>query len=378
MKFRIPAVAASLVLLVAACGNDDDATSSTSSTSSAESTTMLQACPETLVFQTDWFPQAEHGGLYHLMGDDFSTSKDTGATVGSFVVDGVDTGRRIEIRAGGPYLQSPVVTEMYQDDAITLGYVGTDVAVSRYADAPTIAVFNALNVNPQVVLWNADDHPEARTLAEVSEVVDSIYVFGEPTWMRYFIDQGLVDESIVDSNYQGNLVLATENVAHQGFLTSEPYKYETLDSGAIRTNHVLIHDLGWNSYAQNLAVRADRLEELGGCLTDLVPILQQAQIDYIASPDRANSIIVAAVETLDSYWTQSVDGTAASVKAQRDFGIIGNGDTPTFGDLEDARVSDFLGKIIPIVRERGIDVPDLEPRDVATNEFLDPSITFPG
>lgn len=373
--FRIPAVAGSLVLLMAACGTDDDATSSTTP---AESATMLEACPQTVVFQTDWFPQAEHGGLYHLMGDDASTSKDTGATVGTLVVGGVDTGRTIEIRAGGPYLQSPVVTEMYQDDAITLGYVGTDVAVARHADAPTIAVFNALNVNPQVVLWNADEHPEAKTLAEVSEVVDSIYVFGEPTWMRYFINQGIVDESIVDSNYQGNLVLATENVAHQGFLTSEPYKYETLDSGAIRTNHVLIHDLGWNSYAQNLAVRADRLDELSDCLTDLVPILQQAQIDYIASPERANSIIVSAVETLDSYWTQSVEGTAASVQAQRDFGIIGNGDTPTFGDLEDARVNDFLGKIIPIVRERGIDVPDLEPGDVATNEFLDPSITYPG
>jgi hypothetical protein len=375
VKFRIPAVVGSLVLLVAACGTDDGAPSSTAP---VETTTILEACPETVVFQTDWFPQAEHGGLYHLMGDDFSTSKDTGATVGTFVVDGVDTGQRIEIRAGGPYLQSPVVTEMYQDDAITLGYVGTDVAVTRHSDAPTIAVFNALNVNPQVVLWNADEHPDAKTLDEVSEVVDSIYVFGEPTWMRYFINQGLVDESIVDSNYQGNLVLATENVAHQGFLTSEPYKYETLDSGAIRTNHVLIHDLGWNSYAQNLAVRADRLEELSDCLTDLVPILQQAQIDYIESPERANSIIVAAVETLDSYWTQSAEGTAASVQAQRDFGIIGNGDTPIFGDLEDARVSDFLGKIIPIVRERGIEVPDLDPGDVATNEFLDPSITYPG
>ena len=375
MKFRLPAVAA-FTLLVAACGSNDDAT--TPSTTPAATSALLEAFPETLVFQTVWFPQAEHGGLYHLMGDDHATSKDTGATVGAMIVDGVDTGRRIEIRAGGPYLQSPVVTQMYQDDSILLGYVGTDVAVSRYADAPTIAVFNALNVNPQVVLWNADEHPGIQTLADVSEVVDAIYVFGEPTWMRYFIDQGLVDESIVDSNYQGNLVLATENVAHQGFLTSEPYKYETLESGSIRTDHVLIHDLGWNSYAQNLAVRADRLEELRACLTDLVPILQQAQIDYIAAPDRANAVIVAAVETLDSYWTQSADLTAASVQAQREYGIIGNGDTPTFGDLEDSRVSDFLGKIIPIVRERGIDVPDLQPSDVATNEFLDPSITYPG
>ena len=368
------ALSAITAILLIGCGTDSATPETT--TVAADADAPLAACPETVVFQTDWFPQAEHGGLYHLMGDDFITSKETGSTVGSLVVDGVPTDRRIEIRAGGPYLQSPVVTEMYQDDSITLGYVGTDVAVSRFSDAPTLAVFNALTINPQVVLWNADDHPEATTLAEVADAVRAIYVFGEPTWMRYFINQGLVDESQVDSNYQGNLVLATEDVAHQGFLTSEPYKYATLDSGAIRTNHVLIHDMGWNSYAQNLAVRSDRLEELRPCLEDLVPVLQQAQLDYIASPDRANEIIVAAVATLDSYWTQTLEDTNASVQAQREFGIIGNGDTATFGDLEDARVRDFLSKIIPIVRERGIDVPDLEPTDVATNEFLDPSITY--
>jgi len=372
VKIRL-LVSLSAALGIAACGTDSAAPISTDSIAPPAA---LTACPDTIVFQTDWFPQAEHGGLYHLMGSDFVTSKDTGATTGTLVIDDIDTGRRIEIRAGGPYLQSPVVTEMYQDDAILMGYVGTDVAVSRFADAPTIAVFNALNVNPQVVLWNADDHPDATTLSEVAEKVDGIYVFGEPTWMRYFINQGVVDESKVDSNYQGNLVLATENVAHQGFLTSEPFKYTNLDSGAITTNHILIHDMGWNSYAQNLAVRADRLDSLRPCLDELVPVLQQAQLDYIASPQRANEVIVEAVATLDSYWTQSLADTAASAQAQRDFGIIGNGETAVFGDLEDERLTDFLGKIIPIVRERGIDVPDLIASDIATNEFLDTSITY--
>jgi len=363
-----------LPLALAACGGD--ATTAPTITMDSTSTPTLTACPETIVFQSDWFPQAEHGGLYQLMGQDYSTSKDSGATVGALEINGTDTGRRIEIRAGGPYLQSPVVTEMYVDDSITMGYVGTDVAVTRYVDAPTIAVFNALNINPQVVLWNADEHPEVSTIAEAAEVVESIYVFGEPAWMRYFINQGIVDPNKVDSGYQGNPLLATDNVAHQGFITSEPYKYANLDSGPITTQQVLIHDLGWNSYAQNLAVRSDRLEDLRPCLEELVPVLQQAQIDYVKDPERANEIIVSAVAALDSYWTQTPESTTASVIAQKEYGIIGNGDTPTFGDLETDRIQDFLGKIIPIARERGIDVPDLSPSDVATNEFLDPTITY--
>lgn len=33
---------------------------------------------------------------------------------------GEDLGVQIEIRAGGPFIQSPVVTEMYQDDSILM------------------------------------------------------------------------------------------------------------------------------------------------------------------------------------------------------------------------------------------------------------------
>jgi hypothetical protein len=336
------------------------------------------SCPPRIVIQTDWFPQAEHGGIYELLGDDASTDKDTGATLGSLVVRGELTGLELEIRAGGPFLQSPVVTEMYTDDDIMFGYVGSDVAVSRFADAPTVAVFNALNINPQVLLWDADKHPAGATLEQVAEVVSAIYVFGEPSWVRHLEDEGIIDETKVDSGYQGNPLLATEDVVHQGFVTSEPYTYANLETGSIATGHVLIHDLGWTNYPQNLAVRADRLDNLRPCLQALVPILQQAQLDYIANPDRTNARIVAAVKSLDSWWTQSIGSTNDSVNQQVNLGIIGNGSTPTFGDLEADRLNDFIALLLPILREQGIDAPDVTASDISTNEFLDPAITSAG
>ena len=376
----VSAIAVGISLsLLGACGNSEPAATDTSAAAAPTTgVSLADVCPATIVVQTDWFPESEHGGLYQLMGDDATASKDSGAVVGSLVVNGQSTGVNLEIRAGGPFLESPVVTEMYQDNAITFGYVGTDVAITRYTDAPTLAVFNALNINPQVLLWDATKHPGANTIADAAKTIKSFYVYGDPAWMRYFEAQGLIQKDQVDSNYKGNLLLSTEDAAHQGFATSEPYKYANLESGAITTGYQLIHDAGWNSYAQNLAIRKDRLEELRPCLENIVPIFQQAQLDYIADPTRANAIILTTVAAYDSWWTQSDGDVANGAGSQKEMGIVGNGDTQTFGDLEEARVNDFIAKATPILREQGLEIADITASDITDNAFLDSSITYQG
>jgi hypothetical protein len=373
-------ISAIIALTLAACSSSDSAPSDISVTGTtqliASDVSLVDVCPAKVVIQTDWFPESEHGGLYELMGADYAASKDTGAVVGSLIVHGVDTGVDLEIRAGGPFLQIPVVTEMYQDDAIMFGYVGTDVGIKTFKDTPTLAVFSALNKNPQVILWDASKHPNAKSIADIAKEVSTVYVFGDQSFMRYFVSIGAISNSQIDTNYQGNLLLATEDAAHQGFVTSEPYKYSVLDTGPITTGYELIHDAGWTGYSQSLAIRKDRLEEFRPCLTKFVPIMQQAELDYIAAPERANAIIIATTKAYDSFWTQSEGDTSNGAKSQKDLDIIGNGDTPTFGDFEAARVADFIARALPIFREQGLDVVDVTPADLTTNEFLDPTITY--
>lgn len=373
-------LSAIVALTLAACSSSDSVSSDTSVTESTLSTiselSLVDDCPAKVVFQTDWFPESEHGGLYELMGADYAASKDTGAVVGALTVHGIDMGVDLEIRAGGPFLQIPVVTQMYQDDAIMFGYVGTDVGIKTFKDTPTLAVFSALNINPQVILWNAEKHPNAKTIADIGKDISTVYVFGDQSFMRYFVSIGAVTNDQIDTNYQGNLLLATEDAAHQGFVTSEPYKYSVLDTGPITTGYQLIHDAGWTGYSQSLAIRKDRLEEFRPCLAKIVPIMQQAEIDYIAAPERANAIIIATTKTYDSFWTQSEGDTSNGAKSQKDLDIIGNGDTPTFGDFEEGRVADFIAKALPIFREQGLDVVDVTVADLTTNEFLDQTITY--
>ena len=356
-------------ILVAGCSNAEP--------TSQRAGSLADVCSPTVAIQTDWYPQAEHGGIYELLGSDYVVDATAGTTTGPLVVNGVDSGVDLQIRAGGPFIESPVVTEMFLDNTIMFGYVGTDVAISRYAEAPTLAVFNALTINPQIILWNADKHPQVSTIAEIAGAVAAVSVFGDRPYMRYLVAQGVVPPEKVDTNYKGNLLLATDNIAHQGFATSEPYRYRTLESGAITTAYQLVHDAGWTSYPQNLAINKLRLEELRPCLAALVPILQQAQINFVDNPERTIATIVDVVTQLNTSWSQTPELARYAVDTMQQLDLVGNGTTPTFGDFESPRIDDFIALATPILREQGLTIPDIQASDLATNEFLDTAITQP-
>ena len=383
-RLVIRGIAASLVVALAACSSTtSETTIDTESDAIAETSTvgnpldLADVCASPVVVQTDWYPQAEHGGVYELLGDDYTVDAQNGSTTGSLVFQGTDTGVDLEIRAGGPFIESPVVTELFLDDAITFGFVGSDVALSRYGEAPTLAVFNALVINPQIILWNASKHPAVSTIAEIAKEVSAVSVFGDRPYMRYLVSQGVVASDKVDTNYKGSLMLATDDIAHQGFATSEPFRYANLESGAIDTAYQLVHDAGWTSYPQNLAINKLRLEALRPCLAKLVPMMQQAQIDFVTSPDRTVATILDVVTQLDTTWSQSAELANYAVATMKQLGIVGNGDTPTFGDFESPRLDDFITRAVPILREQGLAIPELAARDIATNEFLNPDISLP-
>ena len=374
-------IAITAAVLIAGCASESSLSNSTSSTSTpatlVESTRLDDVCDSTVAVQTDWFPQAEHGGLYELLGGEYTVDAVAGTTTGPLTFRGAATGVNLQIRAGGPFLNSPVVTEMFLDDSITLGYVGTDVAISRYAETPTLAVFNALAVNPQVILWNKALHPTAATISDIAKEVEAVSVYSFGPYVQYLVNAGIIDAKKVDANYKGDFALATRDIAHQGFATSEPYRYRTLESGAINTAYQLVHDAGWTSYPQNLAINKLRLEELRPCLTALVPIMQQAQIDFVGDPERTIATIVDVVTQLNTTWSQTPELARYAVDTMNQLGIIGNGTTTTFGDFESPRIDDFIALATPILREQGLTIPDVQASDLATNEFLDSAITQP-
>src|SRR5262249_51701557 len=66
---RFAAVLAALALTVTGCSNSSSSTEGQSATRTAEAAESLKGiCPDPVVIQSSWWPEAEHGGYYQLLG----------------------------------------------------------------------------------------------------------------------------------------------------------------------------------------------------------------------------------------------------------------------------------------------------------------------
>ena len=81
---------------------------------------------------------------------------DAKSVTGPLVAQGVDTGVKVEVRAGGPNTGfQPIPALMYVDDKITFGAVNTDDAIVQAAkQLPTVAVASQMTVSPQILMWD--------------------------------------------------------------------------------------------------------------------------------------------------------------------------------------------------------------------------------
>ena len=78
---------------------------------------LADVCPNPLIIQTDWNPEAEHGATYELVGEGYEVDADAKRVTGPLIASGgAETGIDIEIRIGGPAIGFQQVTaQMYQD-----------------------------------------------------------------------------------------------------------------------------------------------------------------------------------------------------------------------------------------------------------------------
>jgi len=338
-----------------------------------------EVCPNPVVIQTDWFPEAEHGALYQMVGDDYTVDTDSKVVRGSLVASGQDTGIDVEVRTGGPAIgfQQPI-QQMYVETDILLGYVSTNEAVFGAEDTPTLSVVAPLEKNPQIIMWDPDTYPDVKTIADLGETGATIQVFAGGTFIDVFVNEGIVSADQIDPSYDGSparWVAENGAVAQQGFASAEPYVYENeIEEWGKPVGFELIHDAGFEIYSQALAIRAGELEELRPCLEQLVPIVQQAVVDYVADPARANAIIVDAVEQYQDFWVYSPGLAEYSVEAQRELGLVGNGPDGIVGNMDPARVQGVIDQMTAA----GLDITGgLQASDIITNEFIDESIGLP-
>jgi len=136
-----------------------------------------------------------------------------------------------------------------------------------------------------------------------------------------------------------------------------------------------IHDAGWTAYASSLGGTPESLSTNAECLKKLVPVMQQALLDYVTSPDTTNAMILDAVNQFNNGWVYDAGQAAASVEKQLADKLVANSPDGTLGSFDLQRVTDFIALATPVYEKTGAKVkPGLTAEDIVTNEFIDPSI----
>jgi hypothetical protein len=380
----VPATAClTLLLSVAACSSDSQSgsTGAPAPTATGANLNLKGTCPDTVVIQTDWFPESEYGMLYQLLGPGYTVDTKKKRLSGPLVASGQDTGVKVEIRTGGPAIGfQQVSAQMYADKSITLGQVSTDEAIQNSVKQPTLAVLAPLEISPIMIMWSKDKHPDFNTIADIGQTDTKILYYQTDTYMQYLLGAGLVRPSQVDGSYDGTLgrwVQSDGTIANAGFATSEPYiaKAELKGKSYPNTDLQLINDTGYPMYSEALSIRAADKEKLAPCLKKLVPILQQASVDFITNPAATNKLVIDTVAKMKDFWTYSPGMADYAVKTLKNLGLVGNGPDKTLGNIQDDRIQRMIDILTPIFAGQKKQIKeDLKPSDIYTNEYINPAI----
>jgi hypothetical protein len=383
MRLRLRAVLSILAVLgvamvAAACGGDsgDDGGGDAAPSGGGAKSDLASACGDRVVAQTDWYPSGNHSALYELAGP----GGDIDAKKGVYSNEIDSSGVTLEIRAGGPFIGfQGDVSILYQNTDIMLGYVNTSEAAAFSGKQPVIGVVTPYDRNPQELMWN----PEELDIQDFSDIGKSgatVLVFdAKAAWVEYMIGKGWIKREQIDGSYDGSptrFVAENGKVVQQGFVTDEiPYYENVLDKWKKPVDYLLLHDNGLEDYPQVISARPEVVEEKSECLKALVPMIQQAQVDWATDPSTTNALLVELNEAYKAPASNSCcldDNHRISLEEE----LISNGSDSTLGNFDMDRVQSVIDTVLPIYEKQELDSvdPDVTPEKIATNEFIDPSI----
>ena len=375
MSRRLPTIFFGTVLaattLTACAGSATDDTGD----SSAPEGSLAAVCPATIVIQTDWFATPERAAAYNLIGGSGTVDVDKGAYVGEIG----DTGVEAEVRLGGPFIGGqPVTAQMYTDTSITMGLVATDVAVRDHEKFPTKAVVSALVKSPQIMMWDPEKF-EVDSWEDVLATKAPVLHSQGVSYVDYLVHAGLVSKDQLDGSFDGSpsrFVAEEGAIFQQGYVSNEPYRWENdVKEWSKPVDSLLIDDAGYHVYPQAFTVRAGDEEKLAPCLEQLVPMIQQSQVDYIADPEATNAALLDIAAKIKDGPPMTAAGNTNSVAVQIEKGIVSNSPDGTLGSFDTARVDTLITTLREVFAANGKELAkDMDASSIVTNDYIDPSI----
>ena len=288
-------------------------------------------------FQTDWFPEPEHGGYYQALAK------------GYYADEGLD----VEILPGGPNAQ--VMTSVATGRA-DLGMTnGDDVIVAVARGIPIKMVAAEMQRDPQGILFH-QEHP----LHSLRDLGGKTLMAGAgSTWVQVIRKKQGVDFNLLPLVGDLARFMSNKEFVQQCFVTNEPYfaRQRGADVGAL-----LIASDTYEPYRVMFTGNVF-LAKHPEIVRKFVRASVRGWVDYLTGdPTPANRLLAAKRPDLPA------DFLAYSIKAMNDYALVA-GD-PRKGEFTGQLTAARLEKQIALLQEVGVLDQGVAVADVATFEFI--------
>ncbi len=295
------------------------------------------AGPVKIRFQTDWYPQPEHGGYYQALAK------------GYYAAEGLD----VEILPGGPNAQVMASVAVGRAD---LGMTnGDDVIVAIARGVPIKMVGAEMQRDPQGILFHTE-HP----LKSLKDLQGRTLMAGSgSTWIEVLRKKLGVEFTLLPLVGDLARFMNSDEFVQQCFVTNEPYfaKQRGANVGAL-----LIASDTYEPYRVMFTSR-DFLAKDPDVVAKFVRASVRGWVDYLSGdPSPANGILAAKRTDL------TPEFMAYSIKAMNDYKLV-SGD-PAKGEFAGQITAARLEKQIKLLQEVGVLDKPVKVDDVATFNFI--------
>jgi hypothetical protein len=341
-------------------------------------------CPADIRVQLDGALGVQWGFLVGLLEPEAVGIRNAGTTVTApLVVDGVPTGSTLTILTGDPYDGVSANVDLYSDDDLLLAAVDTDAALLDAVKYPTVGLFAPMLNDPRIVYWDAEVYKGVRSIEGLGDtltpagdaLVPIIGTAGDPFRDFMVASRTLGAEQVLPENVGGihSFIDADGVAAQEGSALVDRYLLESPDSGFTHPyGFQYISDAGYPRDTL-LAARPQSVVRYADCFEVLIPLLQRALDDYLTHPDPTTELLVNVSARL-GHPEFTAELAAYGLETLVDERIVGNGRNDTIGDIDMGRLREMIEDVGPTLTESGTSVPSREPRDLATNQFIDPTV----
>ncbi len=293
--------------------------------------------PIKIKFQTDWYPQPEHGGYYQALAK------------GYYAAEGLN----VEILPGGPNAQVMSSVAVGRNE---LGMTnGDDVIVAIARGVPIKMVGAEMQRDPQGIMFH-EEHP----LKSLRDLQGKTLMAGAgSTWLEVLRKKLGVEFTLLPLVGGSARFMNSQEFVQQCFVTNEPY-FARLQGAKVGA--LLIASDTYEPYRVMFTNR-EFLAKHPDAVRKFVRASVRGWVDYLTGdPSPANQILAAQRSEL------SPEFLAYSIKAMNDYRLV-SGD-PAKGEFAGQLTAARLEKQIKLLQEVGVLDKPVAVDDVATFEFI--------